>query len=235
MIEAIIVVCLAAAAAYLLRPLLVGAVVVVVALSAAGAVAAPPDRPSIGLLLLAIDARVDHLRVSEALRISNPGRPRSIELRGGLPPGAEYLTFHRGVESYTRTEGGFAARVHLGTGLSEIAYSYALPTRRAAAIARRFPLDVQRLEVVARGGGTRLRLNRGRAIDPIRLDGESVPRWEVRGLPAGETLTLFLDHLPSSRPWLAPAAAALLAVMLSTGLIGRIRRPREHGEETTRA
>jgi len=227
-IEAVIVACVLAAAVYLLRPLLAGVIIVTVMLSAPAAAAGPPQRrPSIGLLLIAVDAGVDHLRISEAWRVGNPGPPQEVVLRGVLPAGAAYLTFHRGVERFTRTEEGFSARVRLGTGLSEIAYSYALPAGASAVVARKFPLDVGRLEVVVRGGRARLRLDRGNAIDPIQLDGETLPRWGVRALPAQQTLTLFLDRLPASRPWLPRAAAAAFAAILSAGLTARILRPRD--------
>ncbi|MDQ7843324.1 MAG: hypothetical protein QN141_06465 [Armatimonadota bacterium] len=224
MIEVVIVVCTVAAAVYLLRPLF-AALIIATAVLASGAAAAPArDGPAIGLLLIAVDAGVDHLRISEAWRVGNPGPPREMVLRGVLPPGAQYLTFHRGVKTFVRTAEGFAAPVRLGSGLSEIAYSYLLPAGATAVVPRRFPLDVRRLEVVARGGRTRLRLDRGHPADPIRLDGQTLPRWEVRDLAADQTLTLLLDHLPASRPWLPGRAAAVLAVALGAGLTARIRR-----------
>lgn len=199
----------------------------VIALAPIAAAAAPPSAPpgvDIGLLLLAVDAKRDHLRVSEALRLSNAGPARTLELRFPLPEGAAYLTVHRGVERSVRTAAGFTAVLHVPRGIAEVAYSYALPSGRTAAVARAFPLRVLRLEVVARGRGAEVRLDRGRSVDPVPLGGEALPRWEVRMLPAGEPVTIRLDRLPVSRPWLPASGAVVLAAALGTGLIRHLRR-----------
>ena len=248
MIVIIIVVAVVIAAVYLLRPLFTAALVVLV-IAAVPAAAAPsaaapltaepptgasPARDlSIGLLLLAIEARRDHLRVSEALRISNPGGSRPLELTIPLPEDAQYLTFHRGLHRPVRTAAGFRARLWIPGGLSEIAYSYAVPSGSSATLVRSFPLPVARLEIVVRGRGAALRADPGRAADPLAVGGETLPRWEVSALAAGIPVTIALHHLPASQPWRPFAAAGGLALVLGSGLTVRVIRRRRNGEETS--
>lgn len=217
-----------------MRSMLV-AIVIALAPIAAAAAPSPPAPPGvdIGLLLLAVDAKRDHLRVSEALRLSNTGPARTLELRVPLPEGAAYLAVHRGIERWLRTAAGFTAVLRVPAGISEVAYSYALPSGRTAVMVRSFPLRVQRLEVVARGRGVGLELDRGGPVDAVLLGAEALPRWEVRALPAGEPVTILLDRLPVSHPWLPAAGASGLAVVLGTALIRHLRRGPPPGEETS--
>ena len=218
-------------------PVIAGVALLVLAAVPAGAApsAAVPREtdPSIGLLLLAIEARRDHLRVSEALRLSNPGAPRDLELTVGLPEAAAYLTFHRGVVDAVRTAEGFTTRLRLPGGLSEIVYSYAVPSGTSATLVRSFLLRVQRLEVVVRGRGAGLRVDRGRAAEPLVIGGETLSRWDVSALAARVPVTIVLDHLPASRPWIPLAGAGGLAVVLGSGLTARLLRRRRSREETS--
>jgi len=220
-----------------MTPVIVGVAVLVLAAVSAGAApsAAVPSEadPSIGLLLLAIEARRDHLRVSEALRLSNPGAPRDLELTVRLPEGAAYLTFHRGVDHPVRTAEGFTTRLRLPGGLSEIAYSYAVPSGTSTTLVRSFPLRVQRLEVVVRRRGAGLRVDRGRAVEPLVIGGETLSRWEASAVAARVPVTIVLDHLPASRPWIPLAGAGGLAAVLGAGLTVRLLRRRRSREETS--
>jgi hypothetical protein len=195
-----------------------------VALLTALPAAAGTPSEEIGLLLIAIDAQRDHLRVSEALRLSNTAAARTVTLRLPLPEDAAYLTVHRGAARTVRTPAGFTADVRLPTGLSELAYSYALPAGRAAVISRSYPLRVRRLEIVARGGAVRLAADRGGPGQPVSVDGERLPRWEARDLPAFGAITIRLDGLPVSNPARPRWAAALLAAALGADLLRRLRR-----------
>ncbi|HXF81231.1 MAG TPA: hypothetical protein VNN19_00550 [bacterium] len=187
-------------------------------------VAAGTPSEEIGLLLIAIDARRDHLRVSEALRLSNTAAARRVTLRLPLPEDAAYLTVHRGAARAVRTATGVAADVQLPTGLSELAYSYALPAGRAAVISRAYPLRVRRLEIVARGRAVQLVADRGGPAEPVSVDGERLPRWEARDLPSGDAITIRLDGLPVSNPAQMRWAVALLAAALGADLLRRLRR-----------
>lgn len=229
MIAIIIIAAVVAAAVYLLRPLFVAALVILVIAAVPVAAAPPAADPSIGLLLVAIEARRDHLRVSEALRVSNPGAPRVLDLTIRLPEGAAYLTFHRGVDHPVRTADGFTAPLPVPGGLSEIAYSYAVPTGSTATLVRSFPLRVARLEIVVRGRGAELRVDRGAAVEPLAAGGETLSRWEVSALAARAPVTIILDHLPVSRPWRPVAGAGALALFLGSGLTVRIVRRRNRG------
>lgn len=207
--------------------------VMLIILPGAAAAAASPGEVSVGLLLVAVEARRDHVRISEALRISNAGPPVPLDLRVALPGGAQYLTLHRGLDEAVRTPEGFTVRLHLERGLTEIAYSYALATTTRTSFARAYPLPVRRMEIVARGspGGAGLRLlaTRGQAGPPLLVAGERLLRWEVPALPAGAAVTVTLDGLPVSRLWLPAAGASALAAVLAAGLILRLRRPARGG------
>ncbi len=219
----IIAVVIVLAAAYLLRPLMSAVVLVLMFAHAATAASAPP-RISIGLLLVAVDAQRDHLRVSEALRLSNPGPAAVLDLAVALPAGSQYVTFHRGLVRPVESPTGFRDRLMAPHGLLEIAYSYALPAEARTQVGRAFPLPVQRMEIVVRGGGVRLWADHGQALPPLTVGGETLPRWDAGRLRAEETITFVLDHLPVSRPWLPPAAAGALAAVLATGLGLRLTR-----------
>lgn len=197
--------------------------VLFLALSPMTSAAPAPERDvSIGLLLIAVDAQRDHLRISEALRISNPGRETRVNLRITLPPASQYVTFHRGLVRPVETDDGFRDQVRLRPGLTEVAYSYALPSNRRATLIRAFPLPVRRMEIVARGRGLSLRAGRGQALAPLAVAGEHLPRWEVRTVRAGEGITIVLAGLPVSHPWLPYAAAAVLAGVLVVALYIRL-------------
>ncbi len=227
MIVAIMIVASLVAAAYLLRPLLL-AILAILLVAVAGASAAPPpaSQVSVGLLLLAIDARRDHLRISEALRISNTGLPKPLTLNVALPASAQYVTFHRGLRRPVETAEGFVDHPLIPTGITEVAYSYAIPSQRRTVVARSFPLRVQRLEIVVRGRGVRLLGMRGQALPPLDVGGESVARWEVTGVGADEPVILVLDDLPTSHPWRPVAASGALAAALCSGLLITVRRRR---------
>ena len=224
MTETIIALAAVAAAAYLLRPLFRGRRrgVLLVPLFLA-ATALPPaavegSAASIGLLLIAVDVQRDHLRVSEAMRLVNAVPPRELDLTITLPPGAVYLTSHRGLHRPVAVPGGFRDRLTLGRGVSEVIYSYALPAGRQQTITRTFPLRVERMEIVVRGRGVGLTASRGQAVEALDVGGDRLPRWEVRGLHAGESLTFIMRGLPVSRPWFPLAAAGIFAVVLAGGL-----------------
>ena len=242
MIEVVIVLVAGAAAAYLLSPLIrrrgrrvLGLIVLV--LGAQTVANAAAGEPSVGLLLIAVDAQRDHLRISEALRIVNDGPPREMELLFPLPAGAVYLTVHRGVRTFALDAGGFRAQVRIPRGVGELAYSYALPAGSSRMLERTFPLRVQRLEMVARGRGVMLAASRGGAVAPLRVGGESLPRWEVRAIAAGEPVAFSLRGLPVSRRWFAGSAAGVFAVVLLGGLAAALKaRPpaaAEKVEEST--
>lgn len=211
------------------------ALLVALTILPATATAAPavfPDEVSVGLLLIAVEVRRDHLRISEALRISNAGPPARFDLRVPLPEGAEYLSLHRGLDEAVRTPDGFTVRLRVERGLTEIAYSYALATTTRTSFARAYPLPVRRMEIVARGGGRsgiRLLATRGRLLPPLAVAGEQLPRWEVPPLPAGAAVTVTLDGLPSSRPWLPAAGALGLAAVLAARLILYLKRAARGG------
>jgi hypothetical protein len=201
------------------------ALLLILALSSVtSAVAAPRADVAIGLLLIAVDAQRDHLRISEALRISNPGGETVVDLRITLPPASQYVTFHRGLVRPSETDDGFRDRIRLHPGLTELAYSYAVPSNRRATLIRSFPLPVQRMEIVARGRGISLRAGRGQPLAPLAVAGEHLPRWEVRTVRAGEGVTVVLAGLPVSRPWLPYVSAAILAAALVCGLVMRLVR-----------
>lgn len=201
------------------------ALVLMLALSSlTSAASAPRTDVAIGLLLIAVDAQRDHLRISEALRISNPGRETVVDFRISLPPASQYVTFHRGLVRPSETDDGFQDRIRLRPGLTELAYSYAVPSNRRATLIRSFPLPVQRMEIVARGRGISLRAGRGQALAPLAVGAEHLPRWEVRAVGAGESITVVVDGLPVSRPWLPYAAAAILAGALAVSLCVRLAR-----------
>lgn len=223
MIDALIVLAAGAAAAYLLYPLTRRRgrrllVLIVLLLSAQTAAKAAVTQPSVGLLLIAVDAQRDYLRISEALRMVNGGPPREMDLLFPLPAGAVYLTAHRGVRTPALEAGGFRARLTIPRGVSEIAYSYALPAASTRMLERTFPLPVQRLEMIVRGRGVMLAASRGGAVEPLQVGGESLSRWEVRAVAAGEPIAFSLRGLPISRRWFPPAAAGALAAVLLGGL-----------------
>jgi hypothetical protein len=184
-------------------------------LAAQGNAAAAEDPPSIGLLLIAVDVQRDHLRVSEAMRVANDGPLRAIDLTFTLPAGAVYVTEHRGLRVQAFEPGRFRARLTIPRGISEIAYSYALPSGSTQILARTFPLRVQRLEMVIRGRGVRLTASRGGAMAPLDIGGEHLPRWEVLGLRAGDPAG------PARQP---PVAAAGRSSGLRGGARGWTRR-----------
>jgi hypothetical protein len=246
-IEAIIVVVALGAAAYLLAPLqgrpgrrgrlLLLLLPALLGVSRPQPAAAMQGDPSIGLLLIAVDAQRDHLRVSEALRVVNPGPPRVEDLMISLPPGAVALTFHRGMDGLQPVPGGFAGRITLASGVREVIYSYALPAGREQRLVRAFPLPVRRVEVVVRGTNVRVAASRGRALQPLDVGGARLPRWEARDLGPGEPLDVDLRGLPVSRPWVPWAAAAVFAALLAGGLaagtMGRVSSMRREVEESS--
>jgi hypothetical protein len=233
-IEAVIILAAGIAAAYLMYPLIRrgGRRLVVLAallVAAQGVAAAAEGSPSIGLLLIAVDVQRDYLRVSEALRVVNGGPPRKLDLVVTLPAGAVYFTVHRGLWAPSLEESRFRGRLTIPRGISEFAYSYALPARSTEVLIRTFPLRVRRLEMVIRGRGAGLTASRGRTVEPLELGGEHLPRWEVRELDAGEPVRFFLTGLPVTRRWLPPAAAGAFALLLSGGFLAalKIRAPAE--------
>ncbi len=173
----------------------------------------------VGLLLMAIDARPDHVRISEALRVTNAGDPRRVSVEISLPPRAQYVTFHRGVVSPVQTEHGFGGTIPLRRGITEVAYSYAIPTGSREAIVRVLPFDVERMEVVGRGAQVRLADLAGRELTPVIVGGEVLSRWEIRGVRAGQPVVVELAGLPVTSRWWPPGAAGGLAVILALGLL----------------
>jgi hypothetical protein len=190
------------------------------------ALAQPPslERLQIGLLLVAIDAAGDYLSISEAMRVSNTGPAVRRDVQFVLPPSAAYVTFHRGIRAPRDTSAGFADAIEFPTGVTEIAYSYALPATGAAAIVRVFPLRVQRLEIIVRGPGVRAVVQHGRMLPPLRAGDQLVARWEVRDVPSGIPVVVELYGLRVARPWIPAAAAAGLAAVLVAGLAIAARR-----------
>jgi len=184
----------------------------------------PPGSLEIGLLLLAIDVQRDHVRVSEGMRVSNPGPPVTREVRVALPPGAVYATFHRGLRSPGEMAGGFADVVRFQTGITELAYSYALPAARELNLTRVFPFRARRIEVIVRGPGVALAVRGGTALPPLRLGDQELLRWELRDVPAGSPVTMMLRGLPVTRSWIPAAVAGALAAVLAAGLILWLRR-----------
>jgi hypothetical protein len=245
-IEALIVISAIGAAAYLLAPLRGGPrrggrlllllMPALLGVAHPRAASALEEAPSIGLLLIAVDAQRDHLRISEALRLVNPGAPRGLDLTLTLPPGALYLTVHRGMDGVRRQPGGFSGRIALGRGAHEVIYSYALPAGREQRLSRSFPLRARRVEIVVRGPRVRVAASRGAALPPIELGGASLPRWEARDIGPGEALEVELGGLPVSRPWFPRAVAAAFAVLLAGGLgagaRGRVSPVRREVEES---
>jgi len=152
------------------------------------------------------------------MRLVNPGPRRVLDLAITLPPGAMYLTIHRGLQQPAAVPGGFRERVELPRGISEVVFSYALPAGRERAVTRVYPLRVERLEIVARGRGVGLDASRGQMAGELTVGGERLPRWEIRGLSAGQPFMFTVRGLPVSRPWLPPAAAGIFAALLAGGL-----------------
>jgi hypothetical protein len=231
MSEAIIAIAVVAAAVYLLRPLFRTRggwrflLVVLLAALPAGPVRAQTGEPeaSIGLLLIAVDVQRDHLRISEALRVVNTSSHPEVDLVITLPPGAAYPTYHRGLRAPVTIPGGFRDRLPPARGVQEVIYSYALPAGRAETIARTFPLRVRRLEIVVRGRGVELGASRGRALEALIVGRDSLPRWEIRDVAAGDAIAFTLRGLPASRPWLPAAGAGSFAVLLAAGLVAAVR------------
>ena len=185
-----------------------------------------PGTLEIGLLLVAIDVRPDHLRISEGLRISNPGPPQTREIIVTLPRGATYVTFHRGLNSARGTPDGFVAPQRFPTGVTEIAYSYALAVGRETVLSRTFPLPARRVEIVVRGSGVQATVRDGVVVPPAEVGGERLQRWEVRDLPAAAPLVMSLRGLPTRRTWIPIAAAVGLAAVLSAVLLASLRQAR---------
>jgi hypothetical protein len=183
-----------------------------------------PGSLEIGLLLLAIDAQPDHLRISEGLRVSNPGPPVARDVHITLPPAAVYVTFHRGLPAARVTTSGFTDSVRFPTGVTEIAYSYALPAGRDVVLTRVFPFRAHRVEVVVRGAGVALAVRGGTALPLLQLGSERLVRWELRDVPAGSPVIMALRGLPVTRTWIPAAAAAGLAAVLAAGLALYLRR-----------
>ncbi|HEV8353418.1 MAG TPA: hypothetical protein VGR24_04390 [bacterium] len=196
----------------------------ILGIPAAGSPAGAAGSPEIGLLLLAIDVQRDHLRISEGMRISNPGPPVTREVRIALPPGAVYATFHRGLPSPREIAGGVVDSVRFQTGITEVAYSYALPAARELALTRVFPFRARRIEVVVRGPGVAVAVRGGRALPALRLGDQELRRWELRDVPAGSPVAVTLRGLPVARTWIPLAVAGALAAILAAGLILALRR-----------
>lgn len=197
---------------------------VIAALTASASAAPQTDQIRIGLLLLAIDVHRDHLKISEAVRISNPGPPVALDVQFILPPAAQYVTFHRGLVQPKETARGFSDHLSFRTGLTEVAYSYALPTARRIMIARSFPFRLERMEVVVRGRGVAFAVMAGQPQSPLVISGEQLQRWEVRSVPAGGRIVIALDNLPTTVTWIAPAVALGLALVLGIGLAVAVLR-----------
>lgn len=181
--------------------------------------AQPPSRLEIGVLLLAIDVQPDHLRISEGFRIGNPG-PRQVRaLTIRLPAGAAHLVVHKGLESVRSTSEGFSARMTVPTGVTEVAYSYALAVQRDAVLSRTFPLSARRIEVIVRGEDVRVAVREGSTLPPADLAGGPLRRWEVRDLAAGSPLVVGLSDLPTRRSRVPLAATLGLAGVLAAALL----------------
>lgn len=201
-------------------------IIVVILLSMVGTLcvvtpawAGPHAGLRVGLLLIAIDAQPDHVRVSEALRVTNAGDPRRLSVEIALPSRAQYVTFHRGIAAPVQTQHGFAGTIQLGHGITEVAYSYAVPTGSRDAIVRVLPFDVDRLEVVGRGAQIRLVDPAARELTPVIVGGDVLPRWEVRGVRAGRPILVEMAGLPVTSRWWPIGAAGGLAVILALGLL----------------
>jgi hypothetical protein len=97
-------------------------------------------------------------------------------------------------------------------------------------------LRARRVEIVVRGGRTRLAASRGSALVPLEVGGARLPRWEAYDLAPEDPIEVQLSGLPVSRPWFPPAAAAALGVLLAGGLAAGARRrdqgPRGEVEES---
>lgn len=197
---------------------------VIAALTASTSAAPQTDQVRISLLLLAIDVQRDHVGISEALRISNPGPAVLRDVQFILPPAAQYVTFHRGLVQPKETARGFSDRLVFRTGVTEVAYSYALPTGQRATIARSFPFRLERMEVVVRGRSAAFAMMQGQPLAPLVISGEQLQRWEVRNVPAGGRIVIALDNLPTTVTWIAPAVVLGLALVLGVGLAVAVLR-----------
>jgi len=71
------------------------------------------------------------------------------------------------------------------------------------------------------------------AAEPLVIGEETLSRWEVSALAARVPVTIVLDHLPASRPWIPLAGAGGLAVVLGAGLTARLLRRARSREETS--
>ncbi len=206
---------------------LFGALAVLCAATAGAAAVQSPslqDRLQIGLLLIAIDPRPDHLRISEAMRVGNPGPPVTRDVHFALPPAAAYVTIHRGLRAPRDMPDGFAGTLVFRTGVTEIVYSYALPSSEAMVLSRMFPFRIQRLEVVVGVPGVRVDVQGGTPLPPLRLGDQLLARWEARDVAAGTPVVIALQALPVSRAWIPAATAAAVAVVLAAGLAAGLRR-----------
>ncbi|MGH2348820.1 MAG: hypothetical protein ACRDFT_05055 [bacterium] len=193
-------------------------------LAVRGGVSSAPAPLELGLILLAIDAQRDHLRISEGLRVSNPGPPVTREVSLTLPPAAVYVTFHRGLPAARVTDAGVTDSIRFPTGVTEIAYSYALPAGRDAVLTRVFPFRAHRIEVVVRGAGVALTVRDGTALPLLQLGSERLARWELRDVPAGVPVIIGLRGLPVTRNWIPVAVAGALALVLAAGIAVAVRR-----------
>lgn len=171
----------------------------------------------ISLLGLAVEARKGYVRVSEAVHLQNSG---TVTFLGRvvlpLPAGAQYVAFYQGLHQPRVEDGAIVDRLIVRPGTHQVAYGYSVAGSGVADLGRRLLLPVERLELFTTAPAEALS-PRLQQSTPVTSEGRTYTRATARAVPAGD-LVLTVAGVPAVRLWPAPAAAAVLAVLLTLGL-----------------
>jgi hypothetical protein len=114
-------------------------------------------------------------------------------------------------------------RLIVRPGGHQLAYTYSVRGDGEVPLNRRLDLPVDRLELFV-AAPAEARSPRLQALPSVTSeDGRTFTRASARAVPPGE-LVMTVTGVPSTRLWLAPAAAGSLAAVLVVGLMWAITR-----------
>ena len=195
------------------------AVLILIAAVAPVARSAPaPAGLRVALMGIGVEVHPGYVRVSEVLNLENTTREAFVgDVAFGVPLAARYITFHEGLVR-PRVDGEWIIdRLTVPPGAHRVSIAYSVAGSGDLDLGRPVSMPIDRLLVLA-AGPVRIHSSQLDALPTVVDSGRSVARAAGRAIAPG-TLALRVDGVPAARRWPAPAAAALLGVILAAGLV----------------
>lgn len=182
----------------------------------------------IALLGMAVDVQPGYVRVSEVVHLQNATSQTFLgPVTLPLPRAARFVTFHQGLHA-PRVEGAaILDRLIVRPGAHQVAYGYSVAGAGEVRLDRRLILPVERLELFTTAPAE-VRSPRLQPSPTVTSEGKTYTRATARAVPVGD-LAMAVVGVPAPRHWQAPAAAAVLAVLLAIGLVWAAVRDEREG------